>query len=52
MLEAAQHFVDLGELMQAADRAIAAATGAEAGFITSCAGGRHHNCDGGLYYPR
>ena len=37
MLEAAQHFVDLGELMQAADRAIAAATGAEAGFITSCA---------------
>jgi len=37
MLEAAQHFVDLAELMQAADRLIAAATGAEAGFVTSCA---------------
>ena len=37
MVEAGQRFVDLAELMRAADRAIAQATGAEAGFITSCA---------------
>ena len=36
MLEAARHFVDLAELMTVADRLIAEATGAEAGFITSC----------------
>lgn len=37
MTEAAQHYVDLAELFDAADRLIAQATGAEAGFITSCA---------------
>ncbi|MFN8421788.1 MAG: SelA-like pyridoxal phosphate-dependent enzyme, partial [Anaerolineae bacterium] len=37
MVEAGQHFVDLAELMRAADRLIAQATSAEAGFITSCA---------------
>jgi L-seryl-tRNA(Ser) seleniumtransferase/D-glucosaminate-6-phosphate ammonia-lyase len=37
MSEGAQHFVDLAELMAVADRLIAQATGAEAGFVTSCA---------------
>jgi L-seryl-tRNA(Ser) seleniumtransferase/D-glucosaminate-6-phosphate ammonia-lyase len=37
MAEGAQHFVDLAELMDVADRLVAEATGAEAGFITSCA---------------
>jgi L-seryl-tRNA(Ser) seleniumtransferase/D-glucosaminate-6-phosphate ammonia-lyase len=37
MTEAAQHFVDMAELFDAADRLIAQATGAEAGSITSCA---------------
>lgn len=37
MTEAAQHFVDMVELFDAADRLVAQATGAEAGFITSCA---------------
>ncbi|MBN8999727.1 MAG: aminotransferase class V-fold PLP-dependent enzyme [Rhizobiales bacterium] len=36
MDEASARFVDLAALMKAADRTIAAATGAEAGFITSC----------------
>lgn len=37
MNEGAQNFVDLAELMALADRRIADATGAEAGFVTSCA---------------
>jgi L-seryl-tRNA(Ser) seleniumtransferase/D-glucosaminate-6-phosphate ammonia-lyase len=36
MQEGAQNFVDLAELMAVADRHIAAATGAQGGFITSC----------------
>jgi len=36
MQEGAQNFVDLAELMRAADQRIAQATGAEGGFITSC----------------
>lgn len=36
MSEASGHFVDLVDLFKAADRTIAAATGAEAGFVTSC----------------
>lgn len=37
MTEAAQNFVDLAELFDTADRLVAQATGAEAGYITSCA---------------
>src|SRR5512146_58482 len=37
MAAAGQDYVDVGELMALAGRAIAQATGAEAGFITSCA---------------
>ena len=37
MMEGAQNFVDLAELMTIADRRIAQATGAEGGFVTSCA---------------
>jgi D-glucosaminate-6-phosphate ammonia-lyase len=36
MAEAAEHFIDMAALFEAADREIAAATGAAAGFITSC----------------
>lgn len=36
MLEGAQNFVDLAQLMRVADQRIAQATGAEGGFITSC----------------
>ncbi len=36
MVEAGQHFVDLADLFKTADKLIAQATGAEAGFITSC----------------
>jgi L-seryl-tRNA(Ser) seleniumtransferase/D-glucosaminate-6-phosphate ammonia-lyase len=37
MMAGAQSFVDLAELMAVADQRIATATGAEGGFITSCA---------------
>jgi uncharacterized pyridoxal phosphate-dependent enzyme len=37
MVEAAQRFVDMAELMAVASEIIAEKTGAEAGFITSCA---------------
>ena len=36
MARAGGHFVDIADLFKAADRAITRATGAEAGFITSC----------------
>jgi uncharacterized pyridoxal phosphate-dependent enzyme len=36
MAEAGRRFVDMGDLFRAADRLVARATGAEAGFITSC----------------
>jgi D-glucosaminate-6-phosphate ammonia-lyase len=36
MAEAGRHFVDVAELFKAADRLIAQATCAEAGFVTSC----------------
>ena len=36
MMQAASHYIDVEELLDAADRLIAQVTGAEAGFITSC----------------